>query len=328
MDEFDIIGDVHGRVTPLRALLERLGYEVDPADGAYRHPQRRAVFVGDLVDRGPEQREVLELVKAMVDGGSADITMGNYEFNAIAYATPDPANPGEFLRVHSDKNTSQHRAFLEQLDAAEREHYVDWFKTLPLWLDNEHIRVVHACWHAPSLRVVRDRCGGDRLTDEHFAEAAKKGSELYRAVEILLRGPEISLSKYGQQPYLDWDNTARTEARVRWWDPTATTLRDLADMRGVRTENRARYPQLPALAVDSEDGPTFVYTDDVPLFYGHYWLSWQNRQEDWTSYTACVDFSASGDGPLVAYRWNGEPTISGENYVPHDPGMVAQSTCA
>ena len=64
---YDIIGDVHGCASQLRQLLGGLEYTVDPATGAYRHPQRRAVFVGDLIDRGREQREVLQLVKAMVD---------------------------------------------------------------------------------------------------------------------------------------------------------------------------------------------------------------------------------------------------------------------
>jgi hypothetical protein len=315
----DIIGDVHGHVKPLRALLGRLGYQIDPADGVYRHPQRRAIFVGDLIDRGSEQREVLQLVKAMVDGDSADIVMGNHEFNAIAYATPNPNQPNEFLRKNTEKNRTQHSAFLGQLDDDERRSWIDWLKTLPLWLDNGQIRVVHACWHEPSIRVVQEQCGGDRLTDEQLADAATKGNDLYRAVEILLKGPEIDLTKYGQEPYLDWGGISRTEARVRWWDPAATTLRDLADVRGVRTETGDPYGELPAREVEPQDGPTFVYTDPVPLFYGHYWLNWKDRQQDWTTYTACVDFSAAGGGPLVAYRWTDEPTIDVDNYLPHDP---------
>lgn len=324
----DIIGDIHGCATPLRRLLEKLGYTLDSASGAYHHADRRVVFVGDLIDRGPEQREVLELVKAMVDAGTADIVMGNHEFNAIAYATPDPDRPGEFLRQHSEKNTKQHRAFLEQLDDAERAHYIDWFMTLPLWLDNGQIRVIHACWHEPSMQVVREVCGGDRLTAKNIRDAATKGHALYRAVEVLLKGPEISLTKYGQPPYVDKDGSRRTEARIRWWDAGATTLRRLAEVRGMQTEDGDRYPETPALDVDPDDGPTFVYTGDVPLFYGHYWRKWENHKEDWTAHTACVDFSAVKGGPLVAYRWTGEPTISWQNYVPHDPALVAHHPSA
>ena len=66
MDHYDIIGDVHGCATKLLALLGKLGYRRDEA-GVYRHPESTAVFVGDLIDRGDEQLQVLQLVKAMVD---------------------------------------------------------------------------------------------------------------------------------------------------------------------------------------------------------------------------------------------------------------------
>ena len=50
---YDIVGDIHGYATELEALLKELGYVRDGVDGAYRHPQRQAIFVGDLIDRGP-----------------------------------------------------------------------------------------------------------------------------------------------------------------------------------------------------------------------------------------------------------------------------------
>ena len=111
---YDIIGDVHGRATKLRALLGELGYRQDES-GVYRHPDRTAVFVGDLIDRGDEQLEALQLVKAMVDAGSAQIVMGNHEFNAICWATEDPAT-GKPLREHSDNKRRQHKDFLTLTD--------------------------------------------------------------------------------------------------------------------------------------------------------------------------------------------------------------------
>ena len=53
----------------------------------------RATFVGDLIDRGPDQLRVLKTVKAMVDAGSAQMVLGNHEFNALAYATGGPPDP-------------------------------------------------------------------------------------------------------------------------------------------------------------------------------------------------------------------------------------------
>lgn len=105
MTGYDIIGDVHGCAFELMELLGRLGYERD-GDGPYRHPERTAVFIGDLVDRGEDQLRVLEIVKGMHDGGSAQVLMGNHEFNAICFATPDPDAPGEFS-AHAPERTSR-----------------------------------------------------------------------------------------------------------------------------------------------------------------------------------------------------------------------------
>ena len=75
---FDIIGDVHGCYDELRMLLERLGY-VEDEQGVPRHKTRRAIFLGDLVDRGPRSLDCLLLAKRMVDAGAAWMVPGNHE---------------------------------------------------------------------------------------------------------------------------------------------------------------------------------------------------------------------------------------------------------
>jgi protein phosphatase len=83
---FDIIGDVHGCYEELSTLLTQLGYRIEndtqvpkaiPPDG------RRAVFVGDLVDRGPKIPEVLRLVMKMVDEGTAFCVPGNHDMKLM-----------------------------------------------------------------------------------------------------------------------------------------------------------------------------------------------------------------------------------------------------
>ena len=75
---FDIIGDVHGCHAELLSLLDRLGY--DTAAHPIAHPEgRRAVFLGDLVDRGPGVAEVLDIAMSMVAAGSALCVAGNHE---------------------------------------------------------------------------------------------------------------------------------------------------------------------------------------------------------------------------------------------------------
>ena len=81
---FDIIGDIHGCHTELVELLGILGYEVDADGTSGRHPSgRRALFLGDLVDRGPATPAVLRLVMGMVDEGSALCIPGNHEVKLL-----------------------------------------------------------------------------------------------------------------------------------------------------------------------------------------------------------------------------------------------------
>ncbi len=90
---YDIIGDIHGQADKLHALLAHMGYE--DRGGAYRHPSRTAIFVGDFIDKGPQQVESVMIVRNMVRANTAQAVMGNHEFNAIAWHTPDPDLPGE-----------------------------------------------------------------------------------------------------------------------------------------------------------------------------------------------------------------------------------------
>lgn len=80
---FDIIGDIHGCADELERLLEKLGYKIKQNSNrtyAITPPMnRRAIFVGDLVDRGPRTPDVLRIVKNMVDNGTAFCVKGNHE---------------------------------------------------------------------------------------------------------------------------------------------------------------------------------------------------------------------------------------------------------
>jgi hypothetical protein len=189
---YDIVGDIHGHGDPLRRLLDKLGYTA--FDGIFRHPKREMIFVGDFIDRGPEQREVLRIGRSMCDAESASAVLGNHEFNAIGWAAQN--EDGGFLRSHSAKNTHQHAEFLRQFeeDSVTHQDAVNWFRSLPVWLDLPGLRVVHACWHEPSredLMSLLDERG--RLTETGIRESYRHGTAAHAAVEILLKGPEQRL---------------------------------------------------------------------------------------------------------------------------------------
>ena len=83
---FDIVGDVHGCVPELCTLLGRLGYVAGGPDGLPTHPDgRRLIFLGDLVDRGPDSVGVVDLVRRLVAAGLAFCVAGNHDEKFLRY---------------------------------------------------------------------------------------------------------------------------------------------------------------------------------------------------------------------------------------------------
>lgn len=300
---YDIIGDIHGYDGALVVLLDKLGYQKQR--GVWRKTGHLAIFVGDLIDRGPGQMETVNLVRSMVDSGSALAVMGNHEFNALAWHTSIPQQPGQYLRPHSDKNYHQHKVFLAATNdrPAWRQEALDWFMTLPLWLDLPDLRVVHACWHPDAMaQLLPDLQPGNRLDLPLLHAACQRGSATYAAVEAILKGPEVQLPD-GMR-FLQGD-TMLSDARTRWWDAEAITFRESAIVDG---KTRQHLPELPI-----PDDVRFGYADDRPVFIGHYWM--QGAPRVLAPQVACVDYSAGRGDPLVAYRWQGEPELLHEHFV-------------
>lgn len=307
---YDLIGDIHGHATELHELLSKLGYK--RKNGAYRHTDRQAIFLGDFIDRGPECREAVEVARSMVEGGSARAVMGNHEFNAICFHTPDPNKKGEYLRPHSEKNIKQHKATLEQFKDDQRglNDALDWFKTLPLWLDLGEVRIVHACWDAEMIETLRKQGAVDsqnRLRPGAYHHAAAKGHPIYHATEVLLKGMEVELPN--GMSYQDTEGVKRNEIRIKWWSAKGEkSWRDIAmvqkNVMNDLPDNRG--PEPPINVEYHVSGP--------PVFVGHYWLS--GTPEPLAPNVVCVDYSvAKAKGALAAYRWQGEKLLQKVNFV-------------
>lgn len=304
---YDIIGDVHGHADRLEALLLKLGYV--ERNGAWRHSNRTVIFVGDFVDRGPGQIRTLQLVRAMLDAGTARAVMGNHELNAIAWATLDPDNDGHHLRSRlgaaGEKNRRQHEAFLEEvgLDSAEHQAWVKWFLELPLWIEEPTFRVVHACWSPGHVATLQPHLrSGARLTPELLERACRKGSELQSALDTLLKGSEVPLpSGY---TFTDKDGHGRDAIRTRWWNPDLQTYREAyIGPKGVDI------PDTPMPASERLPEP------DRPTFIGHYWLDPDDSVGPLSRRVVCVDYSVAKSGPLTAYRFDGDPQLSADRFV-------------
>jgi Calcineurin-like phosphoesterase len=304
---YDIIGDVHGHAAALEALLATMGYV--KRDGVWKHPERIAAFVGDYVDRGPENMRACRIVMAMEEAGSCVALMGNHDFNAVCLNTPDPANPESFLRPHTQRNlerTAETRADMDR-DLEQARLVLKWLRRLPLWLDLDRLRIVHAEWSPTAMTALLPWLDEDgALTDEGLVRAARKGDRVQQAREILLNGLETRLPS--DQHFRDKDGDERSEVRLAWWragDP-ALTWRDGAY---VEDHVRAKLPEalLPAGLLDEFDD------DPRPIVFGHYWMKWP--LELLTPRHACVDASVADGGRLAAYRFNGEYELVPDRFV-------------
>ncbi len=302
---YDLIGDIHGCAKTLTALLDKLGYR--KKDNIYKHENRKVIFLGDFIDRGPFQREVIAIVRPMIEAGAALSVMGNHEFNAISWATRTPDKTG-YLRPHTEKNRNQHKVFLDAYKD-NPEAYAEtiaWFKILPLWLDLGDIRIIHACWDKNLIQQISKELKPDNtLTEELLVKVSQKGSWQYEAVETLLKGKEIPLQD--GISFKDKDGNPRKHIRIRWWDSEARTYQ-----KAFMGPESAR-THIPDDEIKGDHLVEYGY-DEPPVFLGHYWM--EGDAAPLVANIACLDYSvAKQGGRLVAYRWSGEDSLNKENIV-------------
>ena len=190
---FDVIGDVHGCLPELEQLLDKLGYAID-RDGAgrpvsARHPTRRAVFLGDLVDRGPDTPGVLRLVMGMVAEGAAFCVPGNHEAKLL-----------KALRGKNVKRSHGLDASMEQLDAEPEEfrarvdRFIDGLISHYV-LDGGRLVVAHAGlierYHGRASGRVREFCLYGQTTgetDEYGLPVRYPWAQEYRGQALVLYG--------------------------------------------------------------------------------------------------------------------------------------------
>lgn len=292
---YDIIGDVHGRADQLERLLGILGYQHTSA--AFTHPEdRKVIFIGDMIDRGPQEAQTLRIIRDMVDADTAHAIMGNHEFNAICYATRN-AN-GDYIRPHSSKNRHQHEAFLHEfpLGSAQHADAIAWMSTLPVYLDLGPLRVVHACWNDDYITTLAPHLDhGNRINTGLLNAYDRRIEPIYTALEETLKGPVVKLPD--GITFQDTMGHDRDEARLQWWADVNKPLADIVDPRvaNIPAQHHGKIRQAIALrnVFNAASKPTFI---------GHYSLSQPLRLLSDT--IVGVDYRKH----LTAYRWDdGEP---------------------
>ncbi|MNM32578.1 Bis(5'-nucleosyl)-tetraphosphatase PrpE [asymmetrical] [compost metagenome] len=305
---YDLIGDVHGCAHTLERLLDALGYKRQ--GGVWRHAQRQALFLGDIIDRGPRIREALHIVHDMVDAGQAYCIMGNHEYNALGWNTPAlPGSGKQFVREHNPRHG---RLIYETLTQFEQHpgdwhDFLEWFYELPLFLDAGRFRLVHACWDHRLIDALRQQ-HPDGCIDEHFIQASGVSDSFAATVcNRLLRGTDMRLPD--GLTLTGGDGLTRAFFRTKFWEEDPQTYGDIVFQPDALPEKVASTP-----LSHSQKNALLRYGEDEPmLFVGHYWRS--GKPAPIRSNLACLDYSAVLYGKLVAYRLDDETQIDPRKFV-------------
>jgi Calcineurin-like phosphoesterase len=258
----DIIGDVHGERDALDVLTRRLGYRRNGS-----HPKgRRLVFVGDLCDRGPDSPRVIERVRRIVESERGFAILGNHELNLLRAERKDG---NDWFWGEEAERDRKYRPWAA-LPEAGRAAVLGFFEQLPLVLERDDLRVVHAAWHTPSLPLLR----------EH-ATRPGRAHERFRRLDV-----------HTAQTLQEGDLSQRDAAQRAWLEPLLhdeTQAPPMLD--AVAASDRIRQMGNPmrvlTSGVEREAAAPFYsggkwrfvervkwwddYADDAAVVVGHYW---------------------------------------------------------
>src|SRR5690606_7542185 len=257
----DIVGDIHGEYSALVRLLAHLGYDTEG-----RHPQdRMLVFVGDLIDRGPDSHSVVQLVQRLVESGNARCILGNHEINLLIDDGKDGS--GWFFDERHQQDL-KHYAPFRRTPPEKRQAFKDFLGSLPVALFRDDIRIVHAAWTTPAIQAVESITLGT-VTEQYkmwdfAAQSSAQATGLYERYLAEKQRWAIELEdEQRPPPYLH--SIAEYEATQQMINP----LKVLTSGVEVQADepffagNRWRFSDRVSWWDD--------YDEAVPVVIGHYW---------------------------------------------------------
>jgi predicted kinase len=144
--KLDVVGDIHGLYDDMVELLANAGWTVTEGKLVHADPQRKLLFLGDLVDRGPHSVEVLELVKRTVEAGNAQCILGNHENKLVSFVETARKQGIEKWGSYANAETGMK---MLKLGTARCDELVSFMKRMPAYLTDEQSKVafVHGDIH-------------------------------------------------------------------------------------------------------------------------------------------------------------------------------------
>ena len=259
-DRFDIVGDIHGEIDALNSLLHVMGYNLKG-----EHPeQRKLIFVGDLCDRGQNSVAVIQQVKILMERGHAYCVLGNHELNLLNQSYRE-GNGWYFGSPHMD----DHKSFYSVPATPEDQQWIlQFLQTLPIALESDQIRVVHACWDIHSIQQLKSLdkphlCEAyehfvqqtqQHINDAGITEQACQEAEQFREA-LTDPNSDIPWLKYLAQK--EWIEQMYNPIKVL--TSGAEYMTDKPLYAGGKWRMKDRLPWW-------ED-----YHEDIPVIIGHYW---------------------------------------------------------
>ncbi|PIE86298.1 MAG: phosphoesterase [Bacteroidia bacterium] len=298
---YDIIGDVHGHADALKRLLRKMDYRF--SQGTWQHAQRKAIFVGDFINKGPRVAETINIVRTMVERGKALAILGNHEYNAICYHTK---LNGVYLQDHTYKNTEKHYATLQAFENNKDalENHIKWMRSLPLFLDLKELRAVHAAWIQKHVDYLKMYANPKMLTDAFLQKANQENSYEKKIVDQLLKGIKITLPEGVKLE--NSDGKTYDTLRIKWWyEPELKKPKELSLAKSLKVPDFEIQENLSQITQKYE-------TTAKPVFCGHYRLT--GKPQILKTNICCLDYGAAKNEILVAYRWKGERQLSNKNF--------------
>jgi hypothetical protein len=192
--------------------------------------------------------------------------------------------------------------------AGNREKWNDdmnWMRTLPMFLELDGIRIVHACWQDENIRILKENLTGPKLKKKQLKLIGKNNSPLAKAFWETCKGIDFQLPK--DLLIFDKEGCAHRSFRSRWWEsPVGKTFQELS------FESRFELPgyHIPKELIYERE----PYPGDAPVvFFGHYCM--KDGPNLIKPNVCCLDSCVSRKGKLTAYRWSGEQSLKVENFV-------------